>query len=458
MSGLGELASVIAVLQLSGKIVDYVGKVKDASEDRKRLRGEIRACKRILQELKDDAEDIDEGESLVDTINVLERLDGPLPRLQTILQQVEIRLRHDNTLRGSLKWPFQEKDVQKLIQSIEREKILINLALSRDSRKLLREIKECAEQNNRDLALLLQSMDMSASKIGEEFCKLNDHMSQIQTLQVGLHHDVERLQSTDHHRESSKKRDAVLQWLSTYDHASKHHDILSKRQEGTGNWFLESKAYDTWLDNSSARKLLCTGLPGAGKPMLASIIIDDLQTRFQTKAGVAVAYFYCDYRTRDEQTLEFMLCSLLKVLAESQETLPIPIEQLYSDHGNGVRRPSWRILAQCLKDVAALLQRLYVVIDALDECQVSDGCRRKFLSELLNLQAKSRTSLLATSRTVPEVLAEFGAEKPLEVRASSDDVRKYVVGNLNNMPQSVQRNVELQELIKLKIVESVDGM
>ena len=59
MSGLGELASVIAVLQLSGKIVDYVGKVKDASEDRKRLRGEVRACKRILQELKDDAEDIE---------------------------------------------------------------------------------------------------------------------------------------------------------------------------------------------------------------------------------------------------------------------------------------------------------------------------------------------------------------------------------------------------------------
>jgi hypothetical protein len=52
MAGLGEVASIIAVLQLSSKVIDYVGKAKDASEDRKRLRSEVRACQVILQQIK----------------------------------------------------------------------------------------------------------------------------------------------------------------------------------------------------------------------------------------------------------------------------------------------------------------------------------------------------------------------------------------------------------------------
>jgi hypothetical protein len=103
MAGLGEVASVIAVLQLSSKVVEYVGKVKYASEDRKRLRNEIRACKRILQEIKDDADDSQGGDGWADTIKTLERPDGPLPRLQSALIQVETRLRKGDTFRGSLK-------------------------------------------------------------------------------------------------------------------------------------------------------------------------------------------------------------------------------------------------------------------------------------------------------------------------------------------------------------------
>jgi hypothetical protein len=71
------------------------------------------------------------------------------------------------------------RDVQKLIQSIEPERVLITFVLSRDYRKLLRETKACADQNNHDLALLLQSMDINANKIGQDLRELNNNMSQI---------------------------------------------------------------------------------------------------------------------------------------------------------------------------------------------------------------------------------------------------------------------------------------
>ena len=88
MAGLGEVASVIAVLQLSSKVFDYIGKVKDASEDRKRLRQEVRACRDILRTLKEDFEDAENGDTWIDTIQTLERPDGPLPHLQAALAQV----------------------------------------------------------------------------------------------------------------------------------------------------------------------------------------------------------------------------------------------------------------------------------------------------------------------------------------------------------------------------------
>jgi hypothetical protein len=73
---------------LTSKVVDYVGKVKDVSEDCKRLRSEVIACRRILQEIKDDADDYEESDAWVETIKTLEQPDGPLSRLQSALIQV----------------------------------------------------------------------------------------------------------------------------------------------------------------------------------------------------------------------------------------------------------------------------------------------------------------------------------------------------------------------------------
>jgi hypothetical protein len=104
MAGMGEVASVIAVLQLSSKVVDHVGKAKDVSKDRTRLRAEIRDCKHLLQD-PEDADDPEDGDSWLETIKTLARPDGPLTRLQSTLAQLEARLRNVNSLRGSWKWP-----------------------------------------------------------------------------------------------------------------------------------------------------------------------------------------------------------------------------------------------------------------------------------------------------------------------------------------------------------------
>jgi hypothetical protein len=46
----------------------------------------------------------------------------------------------------------------------------------------------------------------------------------------------------------------------------------------------------------------------------------------------------------------------------------------------------------------------------------------------------------------------------LEVRASGDDVRRFVAGQVYRLPNCIQRNFELQHMVRKGIVESVDGM
>jgi len=105
-----------------------------------------------------------------------------------------------------------------------------------------------------------------------------------------------------------------------------------------------------------------------------------------------------------------------------------------------------------------MYSRAFIVVDALDECRASNGCRSRFLSEIFNLQAKSKANIFATSRFIPEITERFEGSMLLEIRASEHDVRRYVDGHMSHLPSFVGRSLDLQEEIKAEIVKAVDGM
>jgi hypothetical protein len=138
---LGTTASIIAIIQLSSLVVEYISGVRGATKERKRLRDGVRACEFILQQLKDDADDTEEGKAWSETVKALEGADAPLGRLWVALNIVKAKLEPKTGLERaltSLKWPFNEKEVEKIISAIEREKNLLQLALTNDSRYGLR--------------------------------------------------------------------------------------------------------------------------------------------------------------------------------------------------------------------------------------------------------------------------------------------------------------------------------
>jgi hypothetical protein len=105
-----------------------------------------------------------------------------------------------------------------------------------------------------------------------------------------------------------------------------------------------------------------------------------------------------------------------------------------------------------------MYSQVFIVVDALDECQTSNGCRTKFLTEIFALQAKTGANIFATSRYISNIKKEFDGSTLLEIRASEEDVRRYLDGYVHRLPGFVTRSPELQEEIKAAIVKAVDGM
>jgi predicted ATPase len=258
-------------------------------------------------------------------------------------------------------------------------------------------------------------------------------------------------------RQDDVERRAVMDWLTSIDYAPQQSDFINRRQEKTGQWLLNSNEFKGWV-NQSNQTLFCPGIPGAGKTIIASIIVDDLCTRFQNDANIGIAYLYCNFRQQQKQKPENLLASILKQLVQEQPSTPKNVKSLYKCHTVKRTRPSINEISKVLQSVIVDYTRTFIIIDALDECQVSDGSRGKFLSEIFNLQVKTEVSLFATSRFIPEIINLFEGSISLEIRAKDEDVRLYLDEKMSQLRPFVLRNLSLREEIKIEISKAVNGM
>ncbi|KAF2195860.1 hypothetical protein K469DRAFT_722891 [Zopfia rhizophila CBS 207.26] len=212
-----------------------------------------------------------------------------------------------------------------------------------------------------------------------------------------------------HNREASEKCEAILDWLTPIDYAPQQSDFINRRQAGTGQWLLESTDFQEWM--KTGKTLFCLGIPGAGKTILISV----------NNKSIGVAYLYCNFRRQSN------------------------VRSLYDSYKDKRTRPLLNEISRTLQSVAAMYSRVFIVVDALDECQVTTGCRMRFLLEIFNVQAKCQASLFATSRFIPEINEKF-----------KESI--YLDGHMSQLPRCVLRSSELQDEINAEIIKAVDGM
>jgi hypothetical protein len=248
----------------------------------------------------------------------------------------------------------------------------------------------------------------------------------------------------------------MMQWLSTTDFPAQQHDIITRRQRGTGQWFLDCSEFKRWLQGSE-KTLYCPGIPGAGKAMIAAIAIDHL-CRTILSDDIGVVYLFCSYKAQTDQNAESLLAALLKQLVQSRPDIAAPVTNIYKDHSKRRSRPSPDQIFQVLQSVCTNYSAVHVIVDALDECANEDGSRDQLIDKLQKLQTGTDIRLLFTSRSISEITQQFCWGTIVEVRATKEDVTKFVEGQIPSLPKCIQRDDELNRAVKTRIVDAVDGM
>jgi hypothetical protein len=303
----------------------------------------------------------------------------------------------------------------------------------------------CKYFYDKAISLVLTFNSKLSQAIKDDTVSIRDALPPLQESTIAIR-DVQSLQQ--HHD--------IMEWLSPTDFPAQQHDIITRRQEGTGQWFLGSPEFKSWLQGCN-KTLFCPGIPGAGKTMMAGITIDHLCREISSES-VGLAYLFCNYNGQADQNLSSLFAALLKQLVRSRPDIAAPVKHIYDGHSRLNSRPSISEILGTLQSVCLSYTTMFIVVDALDECADRDGTQSRLVDELQNLQAKVDLRLLFTSRFIPDIVLKFRSNPVLEVRAREDDVGRFIAGQIPRLPKCIQRDEELRNTIQTRISQAVDGM
>lgn len=275
----------------------------------------------------------------------------------------------------------------------------------------------------------------------------------------GIRRDFQRKLEADTRIAMNKERERVLDFVSTMNPRSNHEMSLKLRHPSTGLWLTEGDEFKTWLNEENS-KLWLYGIPGAGKTILASSVIEESIR----KAGSedAVAYFYCDYKNPETQDPVKILGSLARQIARQDEQSFDKLRPFYELHNCEERRsliPTAEALHDLLVQMCVSFENIMILIDALDECGDSVNEVTELLASLQALSVNVKTLFL--SRDEHDIRTRLSGYPSLSIAAKSSDLRLYVGAEIEsriNKGKLRIKNLSLKDEIMERLVEGADGM
>ncbi|CAI6341291.1 unnamed protein product [Periconia digitata] len=449
MDPLSITAGVIAILDLSAKVLAYLNDVKDAPKACEDCNIEVGNLHGLLVSLRYRLREAERNRQThqpwFENAQNLGKKDGPLDQYFKALELIKSKMEAKNQIKNALVWTFKKKEVEGITVRIERLKTLIEIAIQMDHFKLSEAIREDTEAIQNDVT----TVKADTSTIRSEVTAIKDNTNHLEAKMTTVDSSVSYLE----HAQLTADEDILLKWISPSDYPAQQSDIIRKRQDGTGQWVLDAPEFQQWR-NESKSTLFCPGIPGAGKTMAAAIAINQL-LELKKNSLSGVAYVYCNYQSQTDQNTTSILAAFLKQLAFDRPTALTYIQSLRQKHRGGTR-PSSGEIYHVLEEVLRQYPHVYIIVDALDECQ--GETRRQLLQKLFQLQKSAYIRFMATSRHIPDIQAAFRESIKLEILTSREDVKRFVTGQIYRLPACIQRDAELQKNVQEGIVEAVDGM
>ncbi|KAL0634817.1 hypothetical protein Q9L58_006250 [Maublancomyces gigas] len=201
----------------------------------------------------------------------------------------------------------------------------------------------------------------------------------------------------------------------------------------TCQWFFNNLDYQDWLTATASRHLCLRGVPGSGKSIVSAALILDLQ--HDARQATPILYFFCKQNDQNRDSTSNIIRTLLLQLASHPVHGNTLCDILHQERSSGIvasnysQQRLWGILKMMLDMIPAV----YVILDALDECN-----RHEELKELL----EEFTAFSVTSGNVVKLFTtyrpnEFEISWPsidVEERDVEADVKAYASHRIDKSP------------------------
>ena len=189
------------------------------------------------------------------------------------------------------------------------------------------------------------------------------------------------------------------------------------------------------------------------------------------KVGLAsLAYYYFDFKDSQKQDRRGLLSSLLLQLSARSDVFSEILTRMHLTHDEGSKQPSESDLIDCLKEMLSVhgQGKIYIILDALDECSNKSGMptsREKvldLLKDLISLRLP-HVHICVTSR--PEVDIQTALDHLASHRVSlheEDGQKRDIIDYLKSVVESDPRmgmwREEDRQLVIDILTQKADGM
>ncbi|KAK4222372.1 hypothetical protein QBC38DRAFT_490069 [Podospora fimiseda] len=439
-------ASIIAFIQLTDTVIrvcsHVIGTAKDAPRDMIMISGEVTSLRAILTCFTDSDEPLHPNTE--QALPTLFSATGPIQGCYQSIVELENLLPKNPSDASAFKrltWALKEGQIKKLLAQISLHKSTLLLALTGD---MVRDIKEIK----------------SGVKRVEESLSRNEFYE-------------------------------VLGWLERNCHnpSGMHLNVSRNHEPHTNKWLDRWDVWGQWMNSTTVdfvaeyRFIWIYGIPGAGKSVMASFIIERIKIHVQQQhcgmkssfGRLGYSYYYChyshnnvnsqhnsgnnkgydDHDARKEDTAYSYLRWTINQLCRQIMWAPTQLKEL---HENGCD-PS---ISDILSVLALIIDRfdlVYLVADGIDESETRSELLTVF-KRLVTEKRFQKVRLLVTSRPSLDI------EKAFEgISANISMSNEFVQQDIKNVVDEwvltsakMKRWGHLSAVIREKLCAGAQGM
>ena len=217
---------------------------------------------------------------------------------------------------------------------------------------------------------------------------------------------------------------------------------------------LRSPHWMRWL-SGDVRSLWIPGIPGAGKTILCSFLVQQIRTHCKNGQGSGYAYYYCYFGHNQEEAAPFLRWVIAQ-LCRQVEVVPNNLYDLFKRGG----QPSMTELLLVLEEILQSFDSAYVLLDAADESKPRTDLL-KVLRDLATDVRFANLRCLVTSRDyidIEETLRPISAVLPMSNPFAAEDIRKHVQSVLHSNARFLRFPADLCQEIEDTLVGESKGM